>query len=119
MYDIFKIFSSTFREQAFSNPFEYVTNDPFLAILLFAFLGITMLKEIPFKMCGIFYKRGSNKLLGSFGYFVFYCINIYVLTKLCQWTQNLYLVISLYIVFVVVMFILLHKVKNVKRQNII
>ena len=116
MYDIFRIFSSTLRDQAFSNPFEYATNNQLLAIWLFSFFGTTMLKEIPFKMCGVFYKRGSNKLLGSFGYLFFYCINIQVLIKLCQWTQDLYLAISLYMVFVVVTFITLHKIKNIMRQ---
>ena len=119
MYDIFRIFSSTLRDQAFSNPFEYATNNQLLAIWLFSFLGTTILNEIPFKMCGMFYKRGSNKLLGSIGYLFFYYINIQVLTKLCQWTHDLYLAISLYMIFVVVMFILLYKVKNVIRQNII
>ena len=70
-------------------------------------------------MCGVFYKSRSNKTLGSIGYMFFYCINVQVLIKLCQWFQDINLVILIYMLFVIAMFIGLYKVKNVIRQNII
>ena len=119
MYDIVRIFNSTLRDQAFSNPFEYITNNQLTAILLFSLSGSAVLNKIAFRMCGVFYKSRSNKTLGSIGYMFFYCINVQVLIKLCQWFQNIALVISIYMIFVIVMFIVLSKVKSVIRQNII
>lgn len=119
MYEIVKIINSTLREQAFSNPFEYIMDNQLAAIFIFSLFGSTVLNKIAFTMCGVFYKSRSNKTLGSIGYMFFYCINVQVLIKLCQWIQDLYLVISLYMLFVIIMFILLHKINNVIRQNII
>ena len=112
MYEIIKIINSTLRDQAFSNPFEYVTNNQLLAIWLFAFLGSNMLRKNSLEMCGVFYKRRSNKTLGSIGYMFFYCINVQVLIKLCQWFQDVNLVISIYMLFVIALFIVLYKVKK-------
>ena len=118
MYEIVKIINSTLRDQAFSNPFEYIIDNQLAAIFIFSLFGVA-LGKVAFTMCGIFYKSGSNKTLGSIGYMFFYCINIQVLIKLCQWFQNINLVISIYILFVILLFIVLYKVKNGIRQNII
>ena len=61
MYEFIKIFNSFVREQAFSNPFEYLVNNKIVAILLFSILGSKLLKEIAFTMCGIFTKRRAMK----------------------------------------------------------
>ena len=119
MYDIVRIFNSTLRDQAFSNPFEYILDNQLAAILFFSLFGSVVLKKIAFTMCGVFYKSRSNKTLGSIGYMFFYCINVQVLIKLCQWFQDINLVISLYMLFVIAFFIVLYKVKNAIRQNII
>ena len=119
MYDIVKIFNSVVRDQAFSNPFEYIMDNQLAAILIFLLFGSAVLNKIAFTMCGVFYKSRSNKTLGSIGYMFFYGINIQVLIKLCQWFQDINLVISIYMLFVIAMFIVLYKVKNILRQNII
>ena len=119
MYDIFRLISSTFREQAFSNPFEYVMDNQLAAILFFSLFGSAILNKVAFTMCGIFYKSRSNKILGSIGYMFFYCINVQVLIKLCQWFQNINLIISIYILFVMALFIVFYKVKNRIRQNVV
>lgn len=119
MYEIVRLFNSVIREQVFSNPFEYITNNQLAAILLFSLFGSAILNKIAFRMCGIFYKSRSNKTLGSIGYMFFYCINLQVLIKLCQWFQDITLIMSIYMIFVILMFIVLSKVKSVKRQNII
>lgn len=119
MYEIVSLFNSVIRDQAFSNPFEYITNNQLTAILLFSIFGSAVLKNIAYTMCGVFYKSRSNKTLGSIGYMFFYCINVQVLIKLCQWFQDITLMISIYMAFVIIMFIMLYKVKNVIRQNII
>ncbi len=119
MYDIVRIFNSTLRDQAFSNPFEYTMDNQLAAILVFSLFGSAVLNKIAFTMCGVFYKSRSNKILGSIGYMFFYCINVQVLIKLCQWFQDINLVISLYILFAIALFIVLYKLKNVLRQNII
>ena len=119
MYDIVKIFNSTLRDQGFSNPFEYVMDNQLAAILFFSLFGSAVLNKVAFTMCGIFYKSRSNKILGSIGYMFFYCINVQVLIKLCQWFQNINLIISIYMLFVIALFIVLYKVKNGIRQNIV
>lgn len=119
MYDIVRIFNSSLREQTFSNPFEYIMDNQLAAILFFSLFGSAVLNKIVFTMCGVFYKSRSNKTLGCIGYMFFYCINIQVLIKLCQWFQNINLVISLYMLIVIVFFIVLNKIKNILRQNII
>lgn len=119
MYEIVSLFNSVIRDQAFSNPFEYIIDNQLTAILMFSLFGSAVLNKIAFGMCGVFYKSRSNKVLGSIGYMFFYCINVQVLIKLCQWLQNINLVIAIYMLFVIVMFVILYKVKNVIRQNII
>ena len=119
MYEIVSLSNSVIRDQVFSNPFEYITDNQLTAILMFSLFGSAVLNKIAFKMCGVFYKSKSNKTLGSIGYMFFYCINVQVLIKLCQWFQNINLVIPIYMLFVIAMFIGLYKVKNVIRQNII
>lgn len=117
MYEIVSLFNSIIREQAFSNPFEYIINNQLIAILLFSLFGSVVLNKIAFTMCGVFYKSRSNKTLGSIGYMFFYCINVQVLIKLCQWFQDINLVIWIYMIFVILMFIVLYKAKNLIRQN--
>ena len=119
MYEIVSLFNSVIRNQAFSNPFEYITDNQLTAVLMFSLFGSAVLNKIAFRMCGVFYKSRSNKTLGSIGYMFFYCINVQVLIKLCQWFQDITLIMSIYMIFVIVMFIMLSKVKNTIRQNII
>ena len=119
MYEIVSLFNSIIREQAFSNPFESIIDNQLIAILLFSLFGSVVLNKIAFTMCGVFYKSRSNKTLGSIGYMFFYCINVQVLIKLCQWFQDINLVIWIYMIFVILMFIVLYKAKNLIRQNIV
>ena len=118
MYEIVKIFNYIVREQVFTNPFEYLIDNQLESLLLFSLFGSLVLYKISFAMCGIFYRRKSNKIIGSIGYMFFYYINIFVLTKLCQSLNNINIVISMYIVFVIILFIILYKMKNAIRQNI-
>ena len=39
MYDIVRIFNSILRDQAFSNPFEYLMDNQLAAILIFSLFG--------------------------------------------------------------------------------
>lgn len=119
MYKIVSLFNSVIRDQAFSNPFEYITDNQLIAILMFSLFGSAVLNKIAFRMCGVFYRSRSNKTLGSIVYMFFYCINVQVLIKLCQWFQDITLIIFMYMVLVIVMFVVLSKMKNVIRQNII
>ena len=119
MYEIVSLLNSVIRDQAFSNPFEYITDNQLTAILMFSLFGSAVLNKIAFRMCGVLYKSRSNKTLGSIGYMFFYCINVQVLIKLCQWFQDINLVILIYMLFVIAMFVGLYKVKNVIRQNMI
>lgn len=119
MYEIVSLFNSFIRNQVFSNPFEYITDNQLTAILMFSLFGSAVLNKIAFRMCGVFYKSRRNKTLGSIGYMFFYCINVQVLIKLCQSFQDINLLIWIYMLFVILMFILLYKFKNLIRQNIV
>lgn len=119
MYDIVKIFNSVVREEVLSNPFEYILQNEITAILIFSLFGGKVLNDIAYTMCGVFYKGRSNKVLGSIGYMFFYCINVQVLIKLSQWFQNINLILSIYIVFIIVMLIGMNKIKSIIRQNIV
>lgn len=71
MYEIVSLLNSVIREQAFSNPFEYITDNQLTAILMFSLFGSAVLNKIAFRMCGVFYRSRSNKTLGSIGYMFF------------------------------------------------
>ena len=116
MYEIVKIVTSTLRDQAFSNPFEYIMDNQLAAIFIFSLFGGAVLNKIAFTMCGIFYKSRSNKTLGSIGYMFFYCVNVQVLIKLWQYLQDINLVISFYMIFVTAMFIVLCRMKRIINQ---
>ena len=80
MYEIISIFNSIIRDQALPNPFEYITDNQLIAILLFSVFGSIALKRIAFTMCGIFYKSRSNRILGSIGYMFL----LYKYTSTCK-----------------------------------
>ncbi len=119
MYDIVKIFNIVVRNQLLPNPFEYMFQNQITLILIFSLFGGKILKDIAYKMCGVFYKSKNNKVLGSIGYMFFYYINVQVLIKLSLLCENINLILLIYIIFVIMMFIILNKVKNIIRQNII
>lgn len=111
MYQIVSTLNGFIREEMMPNPFEFISDNEVVAILFFALFGGKLLYKIAFDMCGIFYCRRENKILGSIGYMFFYYINVEFLFKLSQLSNNVSLICSLYIVFVIGMFILLNKIK--------
>lgn len=119
MYKIVSALNRFIRGEMMPNPFEYIFENQITAILIFSLFGGKILNDIAYKMCGVFYKSKRNKTLGSIGYMFFYYINVQALIKLCQCFQDINLVISIYIIFVIVMFIISNKLKSVIRQNII
>lgn len=119
MYQIVSALNGLIREEMIPNPFEFMFQNPIIAILFFSLIGGKILQDIAYTMCGILYKSRSNKFLGSIGYMFFYCINVQVLIKLSQWFQNTNIIISIYIIFVIAIFLTLYKIKSIIRQNII
>ena len=111
MYQIISRLNSLIREELIPNPFEFISDNEVVAILFFALIGGKLLYKIAFSMCGFFHSRNGNKTLGSIGYMFFYYINVQTLLKLSQLFNNVNLICSLYIVFVIGMFILLNKIK--------
>lgn len=112
MYNFIRTIFYFIRENMYSNPFEYITNNTIYAVLLLSFFENKVFKNIAYEMCGIFYERGSNKVIGIIGFTTFFCINIQVFAILCQWIQDLSLVILVYMIFVVTVFSLLYKLKD-------
>lgn len=117
MYQIISVFNAIVREEFMSNPFEFISDNQLVVMLFFALFGGKLLYKIAFSMCGIFHSQGWNKTLGSIEYMFFYCINVGVLLKLSQLFDNVGLICTLYIAFIIGMFILLNKIK-VRINNI-
>lgn len=112
MYQIISGLNSLIREEIMPNPFEFISDNQLVSILFFSLFGGRLLYKIAFSMCGIFDDRRENKTLGSIGYMFFYCINVGVLLKSSQLFNNVSLICTLYMVFVIGMFILLNKIKE-------
>ena len=119
MYQIVSALNGFIREEMIPNPFEFISDNEMVAILFLSLFGGKVLYKIAFSMCGIFHSRRGNKVLGSIGYMFFYYINVQVLIKLSQWFENTNLIFSIYIIFVMAMFIVLNKINSGIRQNII
>lgn len=119
MYQIISALNGFIREEIIPNPFEFIFDDEITTILFFSLFGGKLLYKIAFNMCGVFYNTGKNKLLGSIGYMFFYYINVQTLLKLSRLFNNVNLICSLYIVFVIGMFILLNKIKVGINKNIV
>ena len=111
MYQIISALNGFIREEMIPNPFEFISENQLMVMLFTYLIGGTILHIISFNMCGVFYNTGKNKILGSIGYMFFYYINVQTLLKLSQLFNNVNLICSLYIVFVIGMFILLNKIK--------
>lgn len=112
MYQFISMFNSFLREEILPNPFESILNSEVLGILILALFGGGLLHIISFNMCGIFYNRGDAPVLGSIGYMVCYCINVWFLLKLGQWFNNIYLIFIIYLLGVIGIFSLLNKIRE-------
>lgn len=119
MYKIISALNGFIREEMIPNPFEFISDNQLIVMLFTYLIGGTILHIISFSMVGVFYRRGQAPVLGSLGYMFFYCINVQVLIKLNLWLQNINLIMYIYIIFVIVMFFILYKIKIVLRQNFI
>lgn len=94
------------------NPFKFISDNEVVAILFFALFGGKVLYKIAFSMCAIFQSRRGNKTLGSIGYMVFYCLNVWILLELQTMTQNITLILSLYTIIIIMLFWGLGKIKK-------
>ncbi len=112
MYEIVSLFNSIIREEMISNPFEFISNDALIVILVYSLIGEKVISKIAFEMCGIFYTRGSNKTLGSIGHLFFYFLNVWILLKLQTLTQNITLILSLYTIIIIMLFWGLGRIKK-------
>lgn len=113
MYQIVSALNGLIREEIMPNPFEFISNNEVVAILFFALFGGKVLNKIAFSMCGIFHSRRGNKTLGSIGYMFFYCLNVWILLKIQTLTQNIKLILIIYIIAIIALFCGLEKIKKI------
>ena len=113
MYRLISSFNSLIREEIMPNPFGFVSDNELIVMLFTYFIGAAILHKISFAMCGVFYERGEEALLGSIGYMFFFVLNTYIIIKTSQWFDGLLVIGSIYFILVIAVFILLNKIKDV------
>ena len=112
MYQIVSAFNGFIREEIISNPFELISENQLIVMLFTYLIGGTILHIISFSMCGVFYRRGQAPVLGSFGYMIAFCLNVWILINISKVFDSILTVSIIYSIIVIVIFKLLYKVKE-------
>ena len=112
MYQIISALNGFIREEMIPNPFEFISENQLIVILFTYLIGGTILHIISFKMCGVFYKRGQARVLGSIGYMFFFTLNTFIIIKVSEWFNGILLIGIIYALIVFIIFILLYKIKE-------
>ncbi len=71
MYKYIALISFYVRFFVLPNPFKSFQNG-----IIINYIAEPIIHAVTFGIVGLFYSRRSNSSLGSFLYFIFYCINI-------------------------------------------
>ena len=116
MYQIVSALNEFIREEFMPNPFEFMSVDVLVVLLIYSFIGEKVISRLAFYMSGIFYTRGSNKTLGSIGHLFFYLLNVMILIKLQEITQNITLILSFYTLIIIILYVGLRKIKKVVSE---
>lgn len=112
MYQIISALNSIIREEIMPNPFGFISDNQLIVDLFAYLIGGMILHKISFEMCGIFYNRGDAPILGSIGYMMAFCFNVWVLINLSKLFNSILTIGIIYIMIVSVIFKLLYKVKE-------
>ena len=113
MYQIVSTLNGFIREEIFTNPFEFVSDNQLIVMLFTYLIGGTILHIISFHMCGVFYKRGQAPALGSIGYMIAFSLNVWLLINTSKVFDSILTISVIYSINVIVIFKLLYKIKEI------
>lgn len=116
MYQIISALNGFIRDEMVPNPFEFISNNSLVVLLIYSFIGEKVISRLAFYMCEIFYTRGGNKTLGSIGHLFFYLLNVMILIKLQEIIQNVTLILSFYTIIIFILYVGLRKIKKVVSE---
>ena len=112
MYKIVSVLNGFIREEMIANPFEFISDNQLVVMLFTYLIGGIILHIISFNMCGVFYKRGQAPILGSIGYMMAFCFNVWLLINISKVFDSILTISVIYSIIVIVIFKLLYKVKE-------
>lgn len=113
MYQIVSTLNGFIREEIFTNPFEFVSDNELIVMLFTYLIGGTILHIISFSMCGVFYNRGEAPVLGSIGYMMAFSYNVWILINISKLFNSIFIISIIYFMVVFFTFVVLNKIKDV------
>lgn len=112
MYKIVSALNGFIREEMITNPFEFISDNQLVVMLFTYLIGGIILHIISFNMCGVFYKRGQAPVLGSIGYMMAFCFNVWVIKNISNLFNSVLLISIIYSIIAIMVFKILYKIKE-------
>ena len=112
MYQIVSTLNGFIREEMMPNPFEFISDNPIIVLVFTSLIGSKILKNLAYSMCGIFYNKGDAPILGSILYMFFWGLNVYILIKVSQFFNNIYVVCIIYSIAIMLIYKILNNIKR-------
>lgn len=112
MYQIVSVLNGFIREEMMPNPFEFIFDNPIIVLIFTSLIGSKILKNLAYSMCGIFYNKGDAPILGSILYMIFWRLNVYILIKVNQFLNNIYVICIIYSIVIVLIYKILNNIKR-------
>lgn len=113
MYQIVSALNALIREEVMPNPFEFISDNQLIVMLFTYLMGGMILHIISFSMCGVFYNRGQAPVLGSIGYMMAFCLNVWILINISKLFNSILTIGIIYVIIVIAIFKVLYKVKEI------
>lgn len=113
MYQIVSALNGLIREEMIPNPFDFISDNQLIVMLFTCLIGGMILHIISFSMCGVFYNRGQAPVLGSIGYMMAFCLNVWILINISKLFNSILSISIVYFIVVIFIFILLNKIKKI------
>lgn len=112
MYQIVSVLNGFIREEIMPNPFEFLSDNPIIVLIFTSLIGSKILKNLAYSMCGIFYSKGDAPILGSILYMFFWGLNVYILIKISQIFNNIYVICIIYSISIMLIYKILNDIKR-------
>ena len=113
MYQIVSALNGFIREEILPNPFDFISDNQLIVMLFTCLIGGMILHIISFSMCGVFYNRGQAPVLGSIGYMMAFCWNVWILINISKLFNSILTIGIIYVIIVIAIFKVLYKVKEI------
>ena len=112
MYQIVSALNGFIREEILPNPFDFISDNQLIVMLFTYLMGGMILHIISFSMCGVLYNRGQAPVLGSIGYMMAFCLNVWILINISKLFNSILTIGIIYFIIIIVIFKGLYKIKN-------